>query len=56
MLSADPAQKERILKAYTEIASTKPVARRFRFPMMDAKKDDKKADAPEKKPTDAVKP
>jgi len=47
MLSADPAQKERILKAYTELASAKPVPRaRFRPPLADAKKPD------EKKPED----
>lgn len=56
ILSADAGQKERILKVYTEVASTKPVARRFRFPMADAKKDEKKADSPEKKPADEVKP
>lgn len=44
----DPAQRERILKAYTEIASAKPVVKpRFRPP----KKDD---DKPEEKP--AAKP
>ena len=31
LLIADPAQKEKILKAYTELASAKPVVRQFRF-------------------------
>jgi hypothetical protein len=39
VLLPDPAQKERILKAYTEIASAKPVPRmRFRPPVVDEKK------------------
>lgn len=51
MLLPDPAQKERILKAYTEIASAKPVPRmRFRPPVADDKK------VEEKKPEAAKKP
>ncbi len=53
MLLPDPAQKERILKAYTEIASAKPVPRmRFRPPVVDEKKPDaaKKPEVTEKKP------
>ncbi|MBC8165995.1 MAG: nucleoside hydrolase [Bryobacteraceae bacterium] len=39
-LIADPAQKERIVKAYTEVASAKPVPRqRLRPPQVDVKKD-----------------
>ena len=43
----DPAQKERILKAYTEIASAKPVPRMPRFRQQVA------ADQDEKKPAEA---
>jgi hypothetical protein len=39
----DPAQKERIIKTYIEMASTKPVPRKPRRPP-DEKKDDKKDD------------
>ena len=39
--SLDPAQKERIIRTYTEIASAKPVARKPRHPA-DEKKDEKK--------------
>jgi hypothetical protein len=39
VLLPDPAQNERVLKAYTELASAKPVARaRFRPPVAEAKK------------------
>jgi hypothetical protein len=37
----DPAQKERLLKVYTEIASAKPVPRFPRFRQMEQKKDEK---------------
>src|SRR5205085_7811738 len=50
-LTFDPAQKNRILKAYTEIASAKPVPRvpRFRQQQLQQKNDDKPK-APEVKP------
>lgn len=52
MLLPDPAQNEKVLKAYTELASAKPVPRaRFRPPVVEQKKPDevKKPEA-EKKP------
>lgn len=55
----DPAQQERIIKTYREVASAKPVVRQFRFRKKDAKPEaDAKtpdAKAPEAKATD-VKP
>jgi len=51
MLLPDPAQNERILKAYTELASAKPVVRqRFRPPVADEKKPEVKQPEAEKKP------
>ncbi len=47
-LALDPAQKERILRAYIELASAKPVPRKPRRPMeqkKDEKKDEIKKDA-----------
>ena len=44
LLLSDPAQKERILKAYTELASAKPVPRFPRFRQMEEKKEEKKAE------------
>ena len=46
LLLSDPAQKERILKAYTELASAKPVPRFPRFRQMEEKKEEKKAETP----------
>jgi hypothetical protein len=46
MLSADPAQKDKVLQAYVDLTSAKPVfPQRFRPPVADDKKaEDKKAD------------
>jgi hypothetical protein len=45
----DPAQKDRILKIYTELASAKPVVRQPRFPKkQDEEKDKDKPQAPTK--------
>ena len=44
-LILDPAQKERILKIYTEVASAKPVPRLPRF-RPQQKKDDKEKEIP----------
>jgi hypothetical protein len=38
----DPAQRERMIKAYTEVASAKPVPRFPRFRQMEMKKEEKK--------------
>jgi inosine-uridine nucleoside N-ribohydrolase len=46
-LILDPAQKQRIIGVYTEIASAKPVERKFRFPgQQQEKKDEPKPPAP----------
>ncbi|MGA2133807.1 MAG: hypothetical protein ABSH50_16050 [Bryobacteraceae bacterium] len=47
-LTFDPEQKDRIIRAYVELASAKPVPRKPRRPPDDKKKDEKKD--PEKKP------
>jgi inosine-uridine nucleoside N-ribohydrolase len=47
-LILDPAQKERIIQTYTEIASAKPVERKLRKPP-EEKKDEKKEDTKEEK-------
>jgi hypothetical protein len=47
-LILDPAQKDRIIKTYVEIASAKPVVRQRRFPSQD-----KKAEPPPKPPAEA---
>lgn len=50
-LIVDPAQKERVIKAYTEMASSKPVPRvRRPFPVDADKAADKAADKVEEKP------
>jgi hypothetical protein len=49
-LILDPAQKERIVGVYTEIASAKPVERRFRFQQQQQKKEEAKPPTP--KPPD----
>ena len=54
-LIADPAQKEKIVKAYIEIASAKPVVRQFRFRTPQKKDAVDPAKPAENKP-DAVKP
>jgi hypothetical protein len=51
-LILDPAQKERIVRTYTELASAKPVARKPRRPV-DEKKDEKEEKKEEKKPEPA---
>jgi inosine-uridine nucleoside N-ribohydrolase len=45
-LILDPAQKQRIIGVYTEIASAKPVERKLRFPGQQEKKDEAKPPAP----------
>jgi len=45
-LTLDPAQKDRIIAAYIELASAKPVPRRFRPPKQDQKKEDPKPPVP----------
>lgn len=45
-LTLDPAQKDRITAAYIELASAKPVARRFRPPKQEQKKEDPKPPVP----------
>ena len=45
-LTLDPEQKDRIIAAYIELASAKPVARKFRPPKQDQKKEDPKPPAP----------
>lgn len=47
-LIVDPAQKERIVKTYTEVASIKPVPRIPRFLQMQDKKKDEKEEKDEK--------
>jgi hypothetical protein len=45
-LILDPAQKERIIGVYTELASAKPVERRSRFQQQQQKKEDPKPPTP----------
>jgi hypothetical protein len=54
-LILDPAQQERIIKTYGEIASAKPVVRQFRFRKKDAKLEEAAPKALDPKPAD-VKP
>ena len=44
-LMADPEQKERVIRAYIELASAKPVARKPRHPVDDKKAEEKKKEA-----------
>ena len=44
-LITDPAQKEKVIKAYTELASAKPVVRQFRFRNQKKNADPAKPDA-----------
>jgi hypothetical protein len=55
-LAIDPAQKEKVLQAYIDLTSAKPVFPQRRLPVVavDDKKDDKAAD--DKKPEDEKKP
>ena len=53
-LIADPAQKEKIIKTYTELASAKPVVRQFRF--RNQKKEADPAKPAEAKPNAEPKP
>lgn len=50
-LLVDPAQKERVIKTFTEIASAKPVPRQFRRPQQQQQKPEEK-----EKPSDSAKP
>jgi hypothetical protein len=54
MLSVDPAQKEKVIQAYVELCSAKPVVpQRFRPPVAADAKDAKAADGKNAKPPDA---
>lgn len=50
-LLVDPAQKERVIKMFTEMASAKPVPRQFRRPQQQQQKPEEK-----EKPSDSAKP